>query len=201
MGVDQAFCQGRAKAVGRDTRRQGETVRPSFRCNAQRYTPDGRAKQSGRVSVVMPSVTCRTVSLVRPYGSHTLSRCRSMVCFALPAGETTNLVLALGQRLIGLAAAGPARDGDCDPLRTREVYAIYLRSEYWGQGHGKALYFAIENQMRRSDAIDAVLWVLRDNARARRFYEAQGFTLDQSCPERNHDGDPSLVEVRYRKAL
>lgn len=117
------------------------------------------------------------------------------------AGETTNLVLALGQRLIGLAAAGPARDADCDPLRTREVYAIYLRSEYWGQGHGKALYFAIENQMRRSDAIDAVLWVLRDNVRALRFYEAQGFTLDQSCPARNHNGDASLVEVRYRKAL
>jgi hypothetical protein len=68
-------------------RQSGATaaVRPSFRCNAQRYTPDGRAKQSGRVSVVMPSVTRRTVSLVRPYGSHTLSRCRSMVCFAPPA--------------------------------------------------------------------------------------------------------------------
>jgi ribosomal protein S18 acetylase RimI-like enzyme len=81
------------------------------------------------------------------------------------------------------------------------VYAIYLRSEYWGQGHGKALYLATENQMRRRDAIDAVLWVLRDNVRARRFYEAQGFTLDQSRPEQNRIGDPSLVEVRYRKVL
>ena len=58
------------------------------------------------------------------------------------AGETTNLVLTLGESLIGLAAAGPARDPDCDPLRTQEVYAIYLRSEYWGQGHGKELHFS-----------------------------------------------------------
>jgi GNAT superfamily N-acetyltransferase len=117
------------------------------------------------------------------------------------AGETTNLVLALGQSLIGLAAAGPARDRDCDPLHTQEVYAIYLRSEYWGQGHGKELYLATENQMRRSGAIDVVLWVLRDNLRARRFYEAQRFSLDQSRPELNHNGDPSLVEVRYRKVF
>ena len=60
--------------------------------------------------------------------------------------ETTNLVLALGESLIGLAAAGPARDLDCDPLRTQEVYAIYLRSEYWGEGHGKELYLARETR-------------------------------------------------------
>jgi hypothetical protein len=56
------------------------------------------------------------------------------------AGETTNLVLALGQSLIGLAAAGPARDRDCDPLRTQEVYAIYLRSEYWVRAWQRALF-------------------------------------------------------------
>jgi hypothetical protein len=33
------------------------------------------------------------------------------------------------------------------------------------------------------------------------FYEAEGFTLDQSRPEQNHNGDPSLVEVRYRKVF
>jgi hypothetical protein len=49
-------------------RQSGATaaVRPSFRCNTQRYTPDGRAKQSGRVSVVMPSVTRRTVGRNSP---------------------------------------------------------------------------------------------------------------------------------------
>jgi GNAT superfamily N-acetyltransferase len=116
-------------------------------------------------------------------------------------GETVNLILVLDESVIGLASVGPARDPDCDPLRTREMYAIYLRSEYWGHGHGKDLYLAAENQMRLNGAVDVVLWVLRDNLRARRFYETQGFTLDPSRPERNHEGEPSLVEVRYRKVF
>jgi len=34
------------------------------------------------------------------------------------------------------------------------VYAIYLRSEYWSQGHGKELYLATEDQMRRRGAFE-----------------------------------------------
>src|SRR5260370_13011418 len=113
--------------------------------------------------------------------------------------ETINLVLVLGESVLGLITAGPARDADCDLLRTQEVYAIYLSAEYWGHGHGKELYLVVEDRMRQSGAVDAILWVLRDKRLARRFYEGQGFTLDQSRPERNHQGEPSLVEVRYRK--
>jgi hypothetical protein len=65
----------------------------------------------------------------------------------------------------------------------------------------QALYMAGENQMRQSGGIDAVLWVLRDNLRARRFYESRGFASDPAGTERNHNGDPSMVEVRYRKTL
>ena len=65
----------------------------------------------------------------------------------------------------------------------------------------KSSILASENQMRRSGAIEALLWVLRDNLRAGRFYEAQAFTLDQSRPEQNDNGGPSLAEVRYRKML
>ncbi len=103
------------------------------------------------------------------------------------------------ESVIGLITAGPARDPDCDLLRTQEMYAIYLSSEYWGHGHGTELYLAAEDRMRQSGALDAILWVLRDNVRARRFYEGQGFTLDQARPERIHKGESSLVEVRYRK--
>jgi hypothetical protein len=47
-------------------------------------------------------------------------------------GEMINLVLVLGESVIGLAVAGPARDLDRDPLRTQEIYALYLQSAYWG---------------------------------------------------------------------
>jgi ribosomal protein S18 acetylase RimI-like enzyme len=116
-------------------------------------------------------------------------------------GETTNLVLVLNDQIVGWVAVGPARDADCDRRRTQQVYGIYVDSRCWGQGHGKALYLAGEDPMRKRGAIAAVLWVLRDNLRARRFYEGRGFALDPAGTERNHNGDPSIVEVRYRKKL
>jgi GNAT superfamily N-acetyltransferase len=117
------------------------------------------------------------------------------------ARETTNLVLVLDDQIVGWVALGPARDSDVDPRRTQQVYGIYLDSRYWAQGHGKALYLVAEDRMRQNGAIDAVLWVLRDNLRARRFYGARGFALDPAGTERHHNGDPSIVEVRYRKKL
>jgi GNAT superfamily N-acetyltransferase len=82
------------------------------------------------------------------------------------ADQTINLVSVFAESVIGLITAGPARDPDCDLLRTQEVYAIYLSSEYWGHGHGTELYLAAEDRMRQSGALDAILWVLRDNVRA-----------------------------------
>jgi ribosomal protein S18 acetylase RimI-like enzyme len=114
-------------------------------------------------------------------------------------GEAISLVLVLGDHRAGWMTVGSACDSDCNPQQTQRVYAIYLRPEYWGQGHGKELYLAGEDQMRKTGAVAAVLWVLRDNVRARRFYEAQGFSLDGS--ERCHEGDPEIVEVRYRKVF
>jgi ribosomal protein S18 acetylase RimI-like enzyme len=109
--------------------------------------------------------------------------------------QAINLVSVFAKSVIGLITTGPAGDPDCDVLRTQEVYAIYLSSEYWSHGHGTELYLAAEDRMGQSGAVDAILWVLRDNVRARRFYEGQGFTLDRSRPERDHQG--SLLWSRF----
>jgi GNAT superfamily N-acetyltransferase len=112
---------------------------------------------------------------------------------------TRTLVLTSEETVIGFATVGPARDSDCSADETQEVYAIYLRSEYWRHGYGRRLYLASEEQMRRSGANGAVLWVLRDNARARRFYEGQGYTVDRVQPKRTRQ--LNLAELRYRKEL
>jgi GNAT superfamily N-acetyltransferase len=114
--------------------------------------------------------------------------------------QTHTLVLTLQESVIGWTTVGPARDPDCSPEDTQEVYAIYLRAEYWGQGCGSQLYTATEDQMRQSGATDAVVWVLRDNSRARRFYERQGYLIDPIQPERNHRLS-ELGELRYRKRI
>jgi RimJ/RimL family protein N-acetyltransferase len=44
-----------------------------------------------------------------------------------------------------------------------------------------------------------VLWVLRDNTRARRFYERAGFAPDGATDVLDRLG--GVTEVRYRRAL
>jgi ribosomal protein S18 acetylase RimI-like enzyme len=114
--------------------------------------------------------------------------------------EAHTLVLAFEESVIGWTTVGPARDPDCSVEDTQEVYGIYLRAEYWEHGHGTQLYAASEDQMRKSGAADAVLWVLRDNSRARRFYERQGYLIDRIQPERQQKL-LQLAELRYRKQL
>jgi ribosomal protein S18 acetylase RimI-like enzyme len=110
------------------------------------------------------------------------------------------LVLIFQETIIGWSTVGPARDPDCSPKDTQEVYGIYLRAEYWGQGRGGQLYTASEDEMRKSGATDAVLWVLRENSRARRFYERQGYTVDRIQPEQKQKL-LEQAELRYRKQL
>jgi RimJ/RimL family protein N-acetyltransferase len=54
--------------------------------------------------------------------------------------------------------------------------------------------------MRLGASGDAVLWVLEDNPRARRFYEREGWALDGERKEDEYLGF-RVAEVRYRIAL
>jgi GNAT superfamily N-acetyltransferase len=68
-----------------------------------------------------------------------------------------------------------------------ELHALYVLPAYWGWGLGSRL-------LRAAGPVGR-LWVLRDNARARRFYEGHGWRADGT--ERVAGG---VVEVRYRRA-
>ena len=86
------------------------------------------------------------------------------------------------------------RDG-----RVAELYALYVRPAWWSTGTGRAL---MDRALARTCAAryqSVVLWVLRDNARARRFYERAGFTPDGATHVL--EGLGGVTEVRYRLAL
>ncbi|HET6292732.1 MAG TPA: GNAT family N-acetyltransferase [Kribbella sp.] len=74
------------------------------------------------------------------------------------------------EQVIGFSSPGPARDDDAPtPL---ELYAIYVRKQWWGTGLGtRLLDVAIGKE-------PASLWVLEGNQRARAFYHHHGFTED-----------------------
>ena len=77
-----------------------------------------------------------------------------------------------------------------------ELDAIYVLPEAWGSSAGGALMSAAVGALRAAGNEEAVLWVLEDNPRARRFYEREGWRADGGR-EGEHLG-VRTAEVRYR---
>lgn len=94
----------------------------------------------------------------------------------------------------GFASAGAAHDPG---IEAGEVYAIYVVPDHWGQGVGRALMQRALQLLAERGFEQAVLWVLDDNPRARRFYEAGGWWLDGARRQGEHLG-VKTAEVRYR---
>ncbi|MEV6511015.1 GNAT family N-acetyltransferase [Streptomyces sp. NPDC051642] len=114
-------------------------------------------------------------------------------------GSVVNLVATRGAVVVGWAAIGPYRDGE---LRTEaaELYALYLDPKHVSTGTGRAL---MQEALRQSTALGhdrILLWVVRGNARARRFYERAGFRTDGAEEPYEVEG-VWVPEVRYVKEL
>lgn len=94
----------------------------------------------------------------------------------------------VADRVIGFSAPGPNRDDDAPtPL---ELYAIYVRKDWWGTGLGDQLLDVAIGQQAAS------LWVLEDNHRARSFYRRHGFTADGMRVDEPFFGVPEIRMVR-----
>jgi GNAT superfamily N-acetyltransferase len=99
-------------------------------------------------------------------------------------------------RVVAFVSVGAA--GEHDGIG--ELYAIYALPEVWGSGAGPALMQAAVGSLRDAGYSEAILWVLEDNPRARRFYEREGWTLDGAAKEDELLG-VVVTEVRYRIKL
>jgi len=106
------------------------------------------------------------------------------------------LVAELDGEIVGYVSVGRTYDDEGDG----ELYAIYVHPGHWGTGFGRALIEAGEERLRELGHRDAHLWVLDDNPRARRFYEAAGWTTD-GTERRIEAFGFDFDEVRYRKRL
>jgi ribosomal protein S18 acetylase RimI-like enzyme len=99
-------------------------------------------------------------------------------------------------KVVGWACVGPYR-GEVAP---GELYALYVRPSLIGSGIGRALMDTAHTHARTHGFTSIRLWVLRDNTRARRFYERAGYTPDGTAQTEPYDGVP-IPEVRYERAL
>ncbi|MFJ5772992.1 GNAT family N-acetyltransferase [Streptomyces sp. NPDC093094] len=119
--------------------------------------------------------------------------------FASGDGSVLDLVAERDGEVLGWACHGPYRE---DEVRTAdaELYAIYVDPRRYGDGIGGAL---LQESLRRCTAAGRprmLLWVLKGNARARRFYERAGFRADGTEEPYEVSGVP-VPELRYARDL
>ena len=112
--------------------------------------------------------------------------------------------------IIGYASFGPETDmlstpwphplsTDGEDGRVVELYALYVRPAWWSTGTGRTLMQRVLARSAGAGYSSITLWVLRDNRRARRFYERAGFAPDGATHVLTRLGD--VPELRYRRTL
>jgi ribosomal protein S18 acetylase RimI-like enzyme len=89
---------------------------------------------------------------------------------------------------------------DDDGAGTGELTAIYVLPRVWGTGVGRALLDAALRALAATGISEVTLWVLDGNDRARRFYEAAGWTTDGTTKTEMIGQTPVRV-IRYRHHL
>ena len=112
-------------------------------------------------------------------------------------GET--FVAELDGRVLGFASVEPTRD-EREDAPPGELAAIYVHPDAWGTGLGRALLERAEQALAEAAFEEAGLWVLENNPRARRFYEAAGWRAD-GARDTFSRGGVDAADVRYRKHL
>lgn len=120
--------------------------------------------------------------------------------FFAEGNEVVNVVAERADLgVIGWAAYGPYRENGIRLARA-ELYAIYVLPERKGTGAGRALMSEVLARAGAAGHPDLALWVLRENAPARRFYARAGFRPDGAEEPFEVDGVP-VPEVRYARPL
>jgi ribosomal protein S18 acetylase RimI-like enzyme len=120
----------------------------------------------------------------------------------LAALEPPRAVLVLehpADGVVGFAEIGASRDPGAGRL-VGELMSIYVLPIHWGQGGGRLLMDEAVRSLALAEFREASLWVLATNARARRFYDAAGWSPDGGEKVDQSLGFP-LAEVRYRRSL
>lgn len=90
-------------------------------------------------------------------------------------------------------------DPDDDPTRVGQITALHVLPQLRGRGYGRALLDRALEEFRKLGLVEATLWVLEQNAKARAFYERCNFHLDGG--RKMHSRTTAVPEVRYRTNL
>ena len=109
-----------------------------------------------------------------------------------PAWHT--LIMLDGEKIIGTTSYCKSRFEDMNGYG--EIISVYILPEYCGKGYGKQLLQAAVDGLIRMEYRDIFLWVLENNANARRFYESFGFVASGAYSD-DEIGGEKVRELQY----
>ena len=96
-------------------------------------------------------------------------------------------------RLLGIASGGPELGEDSH--YRGELYVLHVRPEAQGRGTGRALMRAVAERLAADGITTLLVWMLRENEPARRFYTALGGQFVREQPAMFED--ISLMDAGY----
>ena len=105
------------------------------------------------------------------------------------------LVFESADKVTGTVTFGKGRDADSGELG--EIYSLYVLPDLWRTGQGSALFYAAVEALKALGFAGVYLWALRDNYRAKAFYESLG--MNPSGKERELEiAGAYLPEVQFQ---
>jgi ribosomal protein S18 acetylase RimI-like enzyme len=115
--------------------------------------------------------------------------------------EQIVLVYEQENKILAFCSFAPSRDDGVDKTTVAELSTLYALESVWGQGMGQALWHEAIKYMRERGFTEAMLWVLKGNERAIKFYERRGFVFDGKTKTERRGESLELHELRYRMKL
>ena len=115
-------------------------------------------------------------------------------------GEPQVIVALDGNAIVGFAGYDRTRDPKTKPT-TGEIWALYVASDYWGEGAGLALWDGCREGLDEEGCLEVTLWCMLRNERALRFFELAGFKREMSTAKTVPLGSGKVEEVRMRRDL
>lgn len=116
-----------------------------------------------------------------------------------------HLVASIDKKIVGFSDAGMfffkdkqilSEEQKLNRKELGEIYAIYIDPKYQNKGIGEALFLETKNKLLKYELTPFLIWTLKDNRRARVFYEKQGgIKVDEILIK---IGDDQYVEVGYQ---
>jgi RimJ/RimL family protein N-acetyltransferase len=101
------------------------------------------------------------------------------------------------ESVVAFCSFAPTRDDDLDKTKVAELGTMYALESVWGQGIGRKLWHAATTQMCERGFSEVMLWVLRGNEHAIKFYERMGLTFDGKTKTETRQNGLALHELRY----